>query len=537
MLSFTPASPDPNRWNVTDRDPVIVADLNSTGAEPISEHTVEVWIDGNLVASDDWTQGDDGDLDVQAKDDDGLLYQVVYRHPTGREWRLAAGDHTLNIMYKTRGTDEWVSLPPSAPGATFTVDMTPPTLELHSGFVANPALHNADGYIPGGPENALTIKMHDAGSGVLVEPARLSDGNDELGIKYDLWVVDHEDDQIGVDEYEERILLHTGTAGEVVPFVAPPVYLPDGTYSLPDDAFLSIPTVAGGHLIADGDVLELVLYTKKHVEEVVDSQEGCAGGLIWEWDDLSQFPPDTLASIYWNCYVDRNLGLHVYDQGILDWTGNVGSQFQEYRFVVDMEGPGVVLVSPAGGHAEPGSTFCFELAVGDHGSGVNTAEVTLTDSKGNAIALTNVTIVNGKLTGCVEGGLALGTYTLTVTTTDRVGNKTTISYEIVVESQILGVTEAYVAPNPVNPDNGQAMIHFAMSRHGEVTAKVYDFAGEFVTTLVSRQAHDAGPVNIPWSGQAADGSPLANGAYLIRVEIFDGAARSAETLKAVIWRE
>jgi hypothetical protein len=30
---------------------------------------------------------------------------------------------------------------------------------------------------------------------------------------------------------------------------------------------------------------------------------------------------------------------------------------------------------------------------------------------------------------------------------------------------------------------------------------------------------------------------LANGAYLIRVEVFDGAARSTATLKAVIWRE
>jgi hypothetical protein len=540
VLSFTPSSPDPDRWNWTDRDPAIVVDLNSIGAEEIDEETIEIWIDGNLVASEDWVQGG-GSLAIESKNDDGILYQVTYRHSTDREWRLAPGHHTLNIMYKTSdGVDEWVSLPGTARGADFYVDAAPPTVELHSGFVANPALHNADGYILPGTEHMLTVKLTDVGSGVLVEPMRLSDGQDEMGIKYDLWVVDHEDDQLGVDEYEERILLHTGTASEVVPFIEPAVYDAEGTYSLADESVLSIPTVAGGHLIGDGDILEVVLYSKKHVEEWVEGMVGCEGGLIWQAEDfdLTHMPADTLASIYLDCYLDRNIGLHVYEQGILDWAGNVGSEFAEYRFVVDMAAPVVTLVSPANGHAAPGDApFCFELAIDEHGSGVNTATAKLTDNQGADVQLTGVTLDGGKLTGCVAEGLSLGTYTLTVTSTDRVGNTTTASFAIVVENLTLGVTQAYVGPNPLNPALGQGTVFFTLSRASTVTVKVYDFAGEYVSTLKNGVPFDAGSRQIPWSGQAADGSPLANGAYMIRVEAFDGAARQATTVKAVVWRE
>jgi len=537
VISFTPSSPDPNRWNVTDRDPIIAVDLNSIGAEDIDRDEIEVWIDGNLVATNYWHEGTDGWLDVMAKDEEGLMYRVVWHHPTNREWRLGPGAHTLNVMYKTTGVDEWINLPANAPGATFYVDAAPPTIELHSGFAANPALHNADGYILPGTSHMLGVRLYDAGSGVLVEPMRLSDGQDEMGIKYDLWVVDHEDDQWGVDEYEERILLHTGTASEIVPFVEPPVYDSEGTYCLADESILSIPTVAGGHLIADGDILEVVLYTKKHVEEWVDSWEGCDGGLIWQWDIMHEMPPDTIASIYWDCYVDNNIGLHVYEQGILDWAGNVGAEFAEYRFVVDMAGPQPTLVSPANGITDPGVPFCFELAVADGGSGVNTADVKLIDGDGSEIELTNVILNNGKLTGCTLEALPLGTYTLTVTTTDRVGNTTTTSYTIIAESRTLGVTEAYLGPNPVNPSLAPATLFFTLSRASHVTVKVYDFAGDFVSTLVSNQAFDAGNVTIPWAGEAEDGSALANGAYMIRVEAFDGAARQATTVKAVIWRE
>jgi hypothetical protein len=537
VRSFTPASPDPNRWNVTDRDPVVVVDLNSIGAESIDCSTIEVWIDGNLVASRNWVQGG-GSLDVQSKDGDGTLYQVIYCHSTDREWRLAPGaPHTLNVMYKTNGVDEWVGLPATAPGATFYVDAAPPTVELHSGFAANPALHNADGYILPGAEHMLNVKLYDSGSGVLVEPMRLSDGQDEMGIKYDLWVVDHEDDQWGVDEYEERILLHTGTASEVVPFIAPPVYDSEGTYCLADSSILSIPTVAGGHLIADGDILELVLYTKKHVEEWVDRMSDCDGVVIWQWDGYGEMPADSLAWLYLDCYVDNNLGLHVYEQGILDWTGNVGAEFAEYRFVVDMGGPQAMLVSPANGITDPGEVFCFELSAVDGGSGVNTADVTLADAHGAPVELTNVVLNNGKLTGCTVEALPLGTYSLTVVTTDRVGNTTTTSYTIGAESRTLGVTEAYLGPNPVNPSLETATIFFTLSRASNVTVKVYDFAGDFVSTVVNNQAFEAGTGAVSWAGDAADGSALANGAYMIRVEAFDGAGHQATTVKAVIWRE
>jgi len=59
-----------------------------------------------------------------------------------------------------------------------------------------------------------------------------------------------------------------------------------------------------------------------------------------------------------------------------------------------------------------------------------------------------------------------------------------------------------------------------------------------VSTVSSRQHFSqAGTFSVPWAGVASDGTPLANGAYLIRLEAHDGSAIKTATVKAVIWKE
>ena len=100
------------------------------------------------------------------------------------------------------------------------------------------------------------------------------------------------------------------------------------------------------------------------------------------------------------------------------------------------------------------------------------------------------------------------------------------------------LTEAYGYPNPFNPTVGGDMaINFAVSKTSDVTIKVYDFAGEYVTTLVSNEQMDPSSPTIMWGGTASDGTKLANGAYIVRVVASDGQRTEEANLKVVIWRD
>lgn len=569
VRSFTPWSPYADRWNYTDCDPKILIDLNASGLDEIDPYTIEVYIDGNHVASwmesGEWAEGN-GDIDVQQKNFEGTRYQVYYQHSTNRAWWLTEGEHTLNVMFKyVTGTEDWVSLPATAEGATFFVDNTAPYIEFHGGWVDNPLLRNVAGYLnPYKMENMLTVYMYDEGAGILVRPEHLyplfgsddegDDGDSEgyhediieddapigdPGIKYDLWLVHDEDDQVEVDEIEERLLLHPGTADEIIPYITPLLFADEGAYTPADTMVVRLPIVAGGrtHDIQDGDIIEVTLYSKKHIEHMEDFTAGCDVGLIVNYDpDLAL--SDTLATFYIDCYYDRATGLHVYDRGIYDWAGNSGSKYVEQRFIVDMSAPTARLIDPAVGWVEPGRDFDFEIMLEDDGAGVASATAKLVGPDGAVIEDgVTIAIVGDKITGRVIGGLPAGVYNAVVDVTDKAGNTTTLSVPIVVEAATLALSNTYVTPNPSNPAEGATTINFTLTRSADVTIKVYDFAGEFVGTLLSNHHFGAQNNAWPWAGVAPDGTPLANGAYMIRIEAYDGTARKTAVVKAVLWRE
>lgn len=585
--SFTPSSVKYGRWDWTDADPVITAMLYAGGVEHIDPATIELWIDGQLYASVlDWTAADDyetwtrgnGILEVNQANPDGTIWEVIYRHSFRQEDWLQEADnpHTLNIMYKHEdGLDEWIELLDDAPGAVFYVDETAPLVEFHGGWVGNPLLANVTGYMnPAQSNDMLTIKLFDSGSGIYVRPDHpewvwdcdCTDSIDptpwdaqhpgvecdtpagdygcwvevDWSIKYDLWLVEHEswdgidyeDDQSDIDEIEERVLLHQGTADELIPYMTPPLYSIDPeveTYTPEDTLYVRLPVVGGGN-ITDGDILEVALYTSKHVDQSHGGDDWYEHtGVDTVWVD------DHFIYIYNEWYDTHSQELHVYDSGVLDYTWNMGSDYVEQRFIVDMTAPEVTLLSPTGGHAEPGESFTFKVAV-DDGAGLGEVTAVLKGPGGEEIEIDDLTIENGMITGTVEDGLALGNYTIEVSVADMVGNTAVVTIPVTTESRTLALTETYIYPNPFNPSEGDATLHLNLSKTADLTFKVYDFAGEYVATL-DPMTGASGPVNVAWAGQASDGTPLANGAYMIRVMADDGTAKKSAVIKAVIWRE
>jgi hypothetical protein len=72
------------------------------------------------------------------------------------------------------------------------------------------------------------------------------------------------------------------------------------------------------------------------------------------------------------------------------------------------------------------------------------------------------------------------------------------------------------APNPFNP---RTEIRFRLAEAGRVTVRVYDVAGRLVRTLAAGQPLAAGTHALLWQGHDDQGSAVASGVYLSRLEV------------------
>ncbi len=325
VYSVTPHSEYRSEW-WTDPDPIFTAYLNDVGGQGIDPATVRVKIDGNLVAEfgtdydgdADWVWGN-GQAHILQANDEGTVYELNYGHSTlQRDW-LPEGRHIFTVEFRTvRGTHEMVSV--STP---FWVDSTPPVIAFHGGWVSNPLLRNVAGYVAGeGCEQGqmgcmLTIKMTDSGSGIFVRPMRqeylydydcdgeidpedmnadpVNEGDEgdncyiaiDWGLKYDLWRVTGTDTQADIDEFEERELLHQGTADELLPYIQRlrGTTIIDGLAGYDpsqDELLVRLPIVGGGR-IKDKDILEVTLYTDRHHTWGDDTALGLHGRHAHGW--------------------------------------------------------------------------------------------------------------------------------------------------------------------------------------------------------------------------------------------------------------
>ncbi len=72
-------------------------------------------------------------------------------------------------------------------------------------------------------------------------------------------------------------------------------------------------------------------------------------------------------------------------------------------------------------------------------------------------------------------------------------------------------------PNPCNPTTS---ISYSLSRPGRVDLRVYDLRGRLVRTLV-HDHQERGEYVVQWRGEDDQGSPVASGLYLVRLEAVD----------------
>lgn len=563
FASVWPNSPF-SQW-VTDADPTFVIFLRNPATSEINLAELTLKIDGNPMAtwfssyelgeitSADYVLGN-GTATIQCtnQNDDGCVAIVVnYHHSTYPEHWLAEGNHTLTVEYRLTDDSSQTRLATQV----FYTDRTAPYVEFDGGWVTNPRLTRALGFM--NPNNtALTARMFDAGSGILFKHDRpwfvldqdcdgVLDPDErqqtpvyeygdincwvqlDWSTKVDVWMNDGEDDQNDIDEIEERTLIITGTATTMEPWVTStsdnedwlyPDYVP-GTDSL----IVPVPFL-GNTPIQDGSVIEIVWYSDKSIEQNPDGPGGgCGPNCLWD---------------------SRSQEMHIYNQGVTDWASNFGSRFVEQRFVVDMAPPACNFTLPTG-TVDPSGDIVIDLTAVDAGAGTTVIDVTVIDPTGAEVPEgteagqfeRTIDLATGRVTGTVHGPLMAGEYTIRLTAIDALGNRCDTVKVVRVESAVLAMTEAMAFPNPFNPAETEAGIHFNLSRPSDVTVRIYDFAGNEVNALAVSRAMPGGAVNLPWGGEASDGTDLANGAYICRITATDGSRTEESNLKLVIWRE
>lgn len=579
VSNIWPSSPYVTSW-VTDADPVIVVYLRDPAGQMVDPNEVELLIDGEYWAT--WLDGEgsaefirgNGAAWLEYTNQDQTVMELVYHHSTfPRDW-LTNGAHKLTVRYKAlNGTDDWMEMKDEA----FSVDRKSPYIEFDGGFVSNPNLSNVFGYM--NPQRGnLVARLYDAGMGILFkhdrpwyyadldcdgvlnpnerqfDPVPYPDSTwmdpgmrgvncwmqADWGIKYDVWRIhtpDHQpphDHQNDIDNIEVRTLLHQGTANDLEPWI-----MQNGAritldqYNPADTLVVPMPVMGGG-VIQDNDIVEITWYSDKSIEQ---NSDGPGFGCI-----VDTVVVNGTLRLFWDprcAYDSESQEMHIYNEGIQDWASNSGSKYVEQRFIVDMSCPNIAIVQPATTTVDPAGNMQIEVTFADAGVGVNplTVSVTILDPSGNLAVIGSPNFINGRFTGVLVGPLQRGEYTIKATAADLLGAACERIQIVKVEALVLAMTEAVAAPNPFNPAEGTSKIHFNLSKAGDVTVRIYDFAGLEVATLASMEHMPAGMNHIDWAGEAADHTDLANGAYICRITASDGAKTEEQNLKVVIWRE
>jgi hypothetical protein len=139
-----------------------------------------------------------------------------------------------------------------------------------------------------------------------------------------------------------------------------------------------------------------------------------------------------------------------------------------------------------------------------------------------------------EVNGLVEFFPSARRHQMVVSIKDKAGN---LSSPLIfwTEAGELYITDEHGAhnfPNPFDPREVSTAIVLGLSKSAEVTAKIYDFAGEFVRTLVTNELLSPNQW-LYWDGKTEDGeTEVANGTYLCHIKARD--PENSKTVTAVI---
>jgi hypothetical protein len=540
-----------------------------------------------------------GTFRIEHMEDAELQTVYTYRHSTLPEHRLSGGQHVFRIQYRNDDEDYWHTIekpfmvdvvPVMAEfhggfmggpcvgtyncyvgGKNQMIEVTLTdyesgvlTQESRIAAVLNIIYGSLNEFIGGRLFNGMDITFTPNESGIgfhitwsdtVIIPIQ------DMGLKMDVWLVDNEDDQSDIDEYMERKLIQAGTPAMLVfdPPICPysdPSRCNNQTYYDPSDGLkVTLPLTANLKKY-DGREIEVVLYSSKIEHIGMDSNLGQLFSLGGGGGDDD----------------DEEFTKYVF--GPFDCVGNVGSAYVARRFIIDASAPQIVFSSPGSGAVvTPGSEIPVVAVLVDtsgtgSGSGVNSATLcaTLTGPKGQVFhfcpetfdpgdtASTDSTIarnakavvkhvkswsITGEKLEMVLVGLAdQGQYSLRIEGEDNIGNAFVATQHFTVGSLALGITDPYVYPNPFDPTKDRATIHFVLGgyRSSQVSVKIFDFAGDLVYTMPTA-TYQPGIVEIEWSGSTKGGTQVANGGYIARVTVDDGAGVKTENVKIAVRKD
>ncbi len=187
------------------------------------------------------------------------------------------------------------------------------------------------------------------------------------------------------------------------------------------------------------------------------------------------------------------------------------------------------------------STYIFELIVSESGDSTDLLSIDifasdLQDPQGNIIPSSAFQFIPASFVSIPAGGSQTISGTFTAPPQASVDFSASGPYEGVVTVQSSSqtrsvavtvggtalqagaISDVYFYPNPISFVQGGGMIHFELSASASITLKLYDGAGDLVTTLLNNRFQTAGMIEIPWNGLNDQGDMVANGVYFYVIE-------------------
>ena len=124
--------------------------------------------------------------------------------------------------------------------------------------------------------------------------------------------------------------------------------------------------------------------------------------------------------------------------------------------------------------------------------------------------------------------LSVGIHTLTVTAWDNMGNSSSEQIEFEVAGDETSISNLMASPNPFRRETD---IVFNVTVPAEATAKIFTLSGRLVRELSASVSPALGVIH--WDGRDKHGEPVANGAYIVKVEIRDSDGETASELAKI----
>jgi hypothetical protein len=255
---------------------------------------------------------------------------------------------------------------------------------------------------------------------------------------------------------------------------------------------------------------------------------GCGEDCYFYAEDLGDYIDTetgkvTISGCHLDCYDGNEIVVYVYSgdhyrgDGPKDVNGNYGN-YRQCSFVVDDRTP---TISVGARDERP-----IEITISDDKSGVDWSTLEFWED-GLLICsglecmdeTVNLDTIAGKLYYDADEA---GGFEVEIRVNDKTGcNLKMYSFDVYSDEDLaLDFEEEHNEPNPFNPDDGSTIIVPGLSKCADVTAKIYDFAGEFVRKL------DEGwwcqnDTWLKWDGKTNGGTTVANGTYLCYIHARD----------------